>query len=160
MALACSICTHSSRGAINDLLAHGTSVRDVAGRFGISKSAVSRHAQHLPAELAAGVRLEREESAGETVSSLRELADVARSIMNETKQTATTRLKAIRELTRLCELISRVNGEIDSAPSVNVSISESPEAREFMLVVLATLTPYPDARAALLQKLSATGWKQ
>jgi hypothetical protein len=43
MAATCSICTHEARDDLNRALLGGASVRDVAGRSGVSKSAVDRH---------------------------------------------------------------------------------------------------------------------
>lgn len=43
----CSVCTHKEAAAINRALLNGTSYRDIAGRFGISRSAAARHKEHL-----------------------------------------------------------------------------------------------------------------
>jgi hypothetical protein len=49
----CTICIHPARGAIDDGLEAGQSLRDVASRYALSKSAVDRHRDnHLPAHLA------------------------------------------------------------------------------------------------------------
>lgn len=39
----CSICTHPEQAAIDLALAGGTSLRDTAGQFGVSRSSLSRH---------------------------------------------------------------------------------------------------------------------
>jgi hypothetical protein len=58
----CSVCTHPARIAIDDRLEAGQSLRDVAGQYLLSKSALDRHkAGHLPTRLAQeGADLERE----------------------------------------------------------------------------------------------------
>jgi hypothetical protein len=43
---ACSICSHSQREELEAELEAGGTVRDVAVRFGVSKSALQRHRQH------------------------------------------------------------------------------------------------------------------
>jgi hypothetical protein len=43
----CSICTHAEREKIDRALIDGESERGIAGRFGLSKSAVDRHKGHL-----------------------------------------------------------------------------------------------------------------
>jgi hypothetical protein len=49
----CTICTHPARAAIDDGLEAGQSLRDVAGQYSLSKSALDRHkVSHLPARLA------------------------------------------------------------------------------------------------------------
>jgi hypothetical protein len=158
MAMACSVCIHASRDQINDLLVRGTSVRDVAGRFGLSKTAVGRHAKdHLPAELAAAARLSQEDAASDTLDTLEDLFTRVEAILDEPKAKAEVKLKAIREATRLASLRAKVRGEIESAATVSVSVTESPEVRSLLLTILATLTPYPDARAALLRQIEKEG---
>jgi len=39
----CTICGHRLRESIEAALVRGTSLRDIAGRFGTSKSAIERH---------------------------------------------------------------------------------------------------------------------
>ena len=52
MARPCSICTHPERLEIDRLLLQGTSYRDIAGRFGLSKTAISRHKEsHIGTDL-------------------------------------------------------------------------------------------------------------
>ena len=57
MASRCSICQHDQKAEIDLLLASGTSIRDTAGQYHLSKSSVSRHKkEHLggiPAAVAA-----------------------------------------------------------------------------------------------------------
>ena len=49
MARACTVCAHAQRSGIEAALAGGHSQREVAGRFGISKTALVRHGEHLAA---------------------------------------------------------------------------------------------------------------
>ena len=52
MSRPCSICTHSERLEIDRLLLQGTSYRDIAGRFGLSKTAIFRHKEsHIGTDL-------------------------------------------------------------------------------------------------------------
>lgn len=46
MARACSICQHSERSQIEEAIANNESLRDIAPRFGVSKSALDRHREH------------------------------------------------------------------------------------------------------------------
>ena len=43
----CSVCQHPNADSIDAALADGTSQRSAAERFGVSRSAVNRHAAHL-----------------------------------------------------------------------------------------------------------------
>ena len=50
MSRSCSICTHQDRPAIEAAIGADASFRDIASRFGLSKSSVARHAaSHMPA---------------------------------------------------------------------------------------------------------------
>ena len=49
----CSICVHPEREAINKALVVNEPLRDIAGRYGTSKSSLERHKdEHLPVKLA------------------------------------------------------------------------------------------------------------
>lgn len=45
----CTLCTHAKRAAIEQQIVAGTSYRDVAAHFRISKSAIERHKDHIAA---------------------------------------------------------------------------------------------------------------
>jgi hypothetical protein len=69
----CTVCTHPDRPAIDMMLVNGKSLRDIAGRFGTSKSALERHAgEHLPATLA------KAHAANETAAALDVMAELRR----------------------------------------------------------------------------------
>ena len=54
----CSICLSNNRNEVEDALIRGDSVRAIAGRHGLSKSAVSRHRQNcLAPKVVAAARL-------------------------------------------------------------------------------------------------------
>jgi transposase-like protein len=47
MSRVCTVCTHPERKAIDAALLGGSSCRDVAGRYGCSKTSVNRHMEHI-----------------------------------------------------------------------------------------------------------------
>ena len=47
MSRRCSVCESVDRPAIDELLIAGRSIRDVARRFGVSKSTLHRHCSHI-----------------------------------------------------------------------------------------------------------------
>src|SRR5438045_4064386 len=47
----CSVCRHTEAKAIAMEVLSGASLRSVAGRYGVSKSALVRHTEHLPENL-------------------------------------------------------------------------------------------------------------
>jgi len=46
----CSVCSHANRKEIDLALVRGTSLRDIAGQFGVSRSAVDRHKKNCLAD--------------------------------------------------------------------------------------------------------------
>lgn len=47
----CSICNHQERSAIESALEAGQTLRSIAGRFGVSTAALSRHRGHMKESL-------------------------------------------------------------------------------------------------------------
>jgi hypothetical protein len=71
----CSICRSSDREGIERAIVAGEPLRDIAGRFRVSRSALGRHqADHLPAHLI------RAEQAQEVASATRVLAQLQRCL--------------------------------------------------------------------------------
>lgn len=60
-------------------------------------------------------------------------------------------MAAIRECRGNLELLGRVTKELESAPTVNLTLN--PEWLELRAVVVAALAPYPDARGSVLRAL-------
>lgn len=51
MSRPCTVCASSNRATIDDALVSGRSMRDIAGQFALSRSAVARHRAHVSASL-------------------------------------------------------------------------------------------------------------
>ena len=49
----CTICTHNQRAEIDRELIQGETLRDIAARFSLSMSALSRHRRHISSAIAA-----------------------------------------------------------------------------------------------------------
>jgi hypothetical protein len=69
MALTCSVCTSQRAPEINRDLLGSATVRDVAGRYGVSKSAVDRHRRHCLAPKMAAAIARREDIDEERLTS-------------------------------------------------------------------------------------------
>jgi hypothetical protein len=110
----CAVCRHKNRAAIEEAIVSGKSYRDIAGRFGPSKTSVGRHREHLP----------------ETLTKAHEVADVARAdgllekvvalhrkaegILEGAERDGLleTALRAIREARSCLELLARLEGAV------------------------------------------------
>ena len=116
MARRCSICQHETRDAIDSSLIHGEPLRSIAGRHGLSATALHRHHKaHLPKALARAQEAEeivRGESLLEEVEALMARTDIIceQSMANGDMRLA---LSAIREKRGCLELLGKVTGEID-----------------------------------------------
>jgi len=155
MARKCSVCTHHKRGEIDQAIIAGQSYRDIAGRFGLSKSAVERHAKaHLPATLVKAQEAEEVARADALLAQVQELRDRALKILDkaERSQDFKTALGAIREARGCVELLAKLAGELSEAPQLNVLLS--PQWVELRKTILLALEPYPEARARIAEVLT------
>jgi hypothetical protein len=107
----CSICISSNRSEVEDALLHGDSVRAVAGRHGLSKSAVSRHRQNcLAPKVAAAARLLA--SAEETRSDVVQAEEI---LNGEILPSYGDVLALTGLLSRLARSLDRLDGAADQA---------------------------------------------
>jgi hypothetical protein len=130
----CSVCNDIRRDEIDRALLAGESLRDIAGRIPIAKSALHRHNKlHLPATLVKAQECEQVARADGLLEQLIELTNEARSLKQkaEAKKDYRTALAAVRELCRIVELVARINGELkDSQINViNMKLDEQTATR-------------------------------
>jgi uncharacterized protein (DUF1810 family) len=155
MPRACTICTHPERDAINTALASQEPHRVVAQRFAASPDAVYRHkVDHLPVSLAKAHAAKEVALADDLLGQVKALRDKAISILGKAEAAGDLRtaLLGIREARACVELLLEVEGELHRQPVVNVLIA--PEWLELRTVILQSLAPFPDARAALARTLT------
>jgi hypothetical protein len=127
----CTICSHPERAAIDRALVDGTSLRDIAGQFGTTKSALDRHKNHLAPALTLAKQAER------VTESTSLLSRVERIMVRlETICEAATAEKdwlpaiaASRELRGCLELLGKLSGEIQSGTRVGIQIVDGRPAR-------------------------------
>jgi hypothetical protein len=155
----CTICTHAQRAAIEAALVAGNGHRDIAGRFGLSKTAVARHASdHVKQEIAQAQEARDEAQALDVVRQLKAINAAAVAILAAARRTGEheTALRAIDRIQRQLELQAKLLGELDDRPQVNVLLA--PEWLAVRSALLSALLPYPQARidvAAALVALEA-----
>lgn len=154
----CSICGHPQLHAINRALVAGGSFRDIAGQFGVSKSAVERHqAEHLPKVLTAAKAQEDVAHALDVVKQLKAINAVSMTILREARDAkeGDLALRAIDRIHRQIELQAKLLGDLDDRPQVNVLVT--PEWLALRGRILAALAPFPAARLALVEALDDAG---
>jgi hypothetical protein len=148
----CTVCGHERRPEIDSALIAGASVRDVAGRFALSKTAVQRHlATHLAAKTAEANRVIQRDILSE-VEQMIERLDRA---LDRAEDGGDDRLLvlAIHERRGMVELLAKLLGELDERPEVNLVLA--PEWVTFRVTLLKALLPYPEARQAAATALLA-----
>lgn len=152
----CSICNHAQRAVIDRALLSGTSFRDIAGQFQVSRSALDRHkAAHLPAKLAKAHEAKEVASADKLITELNGLKGKAVSLLMQAERAGDLRtaLSGVREARGCIETLLEVEGEIDRRGQVNVLIA-NPEWLQIRGAILDALQGHPAARDAVVLALA------
>ena len=113
----CSVCRHAQLNAITGDLVARVPLRTIESRYGVSRSALDRHVQHIPK----AVRLVADAAniAGPVLAQVRSLQSRTLRILRQAEQSKdlAIALHAIREGRRNCELIGKLTGELDPRAS-------------------------------------------
>jgi hypothetical protein len=123
MSTRCTVCNHPERYAIEHALVAGASNRDIAGRFRLSRSAVSRHtASHLPATEVRVVHARDAERAESLHDRLEELYRRAEGILDQAESAGrhNVALAGIKELRGILEFAAKLAGNVAERPDVIV----------------------------------------
>ena len=150
----CTVCEHEKVEEINRLLLEGVSLRDIAGRYSVSKTALHRHKKgHLPAKLVKAQEAREIAKADSLLDQVTELRDKALSILDKAEQAGDLRtaLQGVREAKGCLELLAKLQGELQERPTVNVLVN--PQWITLRTVILEALDPYPEARQAVVWAL-------
>ena len=156
MPMACSICTHPHRDVIDTDLASGVPNRRIAARYAVTEQALRRHkANHLPAALAKAAEATQVASADALLREVSRLHGRAVGIIDRAERTDDLRAAtgAIREALRCVELLARLSQQLDDTPAVNISVM--PAWDGIRTTVVEALAAYPEARAAVADRLLA-----
>jgi hypothetical protein len=117
----CVTCRHPERDAIDADLVSGNPLRDIAMRFGTSKSSLERHRDKcLPAHLSKAKENTEIQSASALVRDLGELTRKTSLILTRAlaQKDPEVALKAIARLERQLELKARLLGELEERGNV------------------------------------------
>ena len=121
----CTVCEHEKVEEINRLLLEGVSLRDLAGRYSVSKTALHRHKEsHLPAKLVKAREAREIAKADSLLDQVIELRDKALSILDKAEQAGDLRtaLQGVREAKGCLELLARLQRELQEQATVNVNM--------------------------------------
>ena len=153
MARKCSICGHEKVEEINRLLLEGVPLRDLAGRYSVSKTALHRHKEHIPANLTKAKDAQEVTKADSLLDQVIELRDKALSILAKAERAGDLRtaLQGVREAKGCLELLARLQGELQEQTTVNILVN--PQWLSLRTVILEALDRYPEARQAVARAL-------
>lgn len=158
MARACSVCTNKHRADIDKaLVANSLPLRDIAGQFGVRKSAVERHkANHLPAIMVKAQEAEDIAHADSLIEQIRDLQSKALGILAKAEKAEDHRsaCAAIREARGCLELLAKLQGELDERPQINI-LAVSSEWLTLRSAIMRALESHPEARSAVVEALNA-----
>ena len=146
----CTICVHDKHEEINQALVKGTTLRTIADHWSVTKTSLIRHkADHLPAALVKANGAAEAAHGDGLLAKLESIEGEARALLKDAKEAKDLRaaLMAVRELTRLVDLLAWIRGELQDSPTViNVQVLAP--------VILGALEAFPEARAAVACRLS------
>ncbi len=152
MARTCTICSHKDSEKINKELIEGTPYRDIAGRFGVSRSALERHKEnHLPGGLIKAKQIEEVTEASSIIERLINLTNETMDIYRAVKKAKDydLALKALARAEKQAELQAKLLGELQQEGQVNIFLKE--EWTTVEAVIYNTLEPYPEIKAKVLE---------
>ncbi len=150
----CSICEHPQAEEINTALLNGVSLRNIAERYSVSKTALHRHKEsHLPADLVKAQEAQEVAKADSLLDQVAELRDKALAILAKAEQAGDLRtaLQGIKEARGCLELLAKLQGELQERTTVNILIN--PQWLSLRTVILEALDGFPEARLAVAQAL-------
>ena len=156
----CTICNHPQRVEIDKALVAGTTYREIAQRFGVSRDALYRHRKngHIEEQIVKAAKKKEIQQAKEVQAAIlaqeaQEVAD-AQTILDEVsrlKDRALTILDraetegtreacmALREVRGIVELLAKISGELQDQSAVTVNIIENPQFNQFLTIIAEEL---------------------
>lgn len=149
----CLVCTHPEREKIDEYLIGGHSFRKISRRFEIDKSSLFRHKRnHLPVTLVRAEEAKEIARSGNLWEQIEELRLKAERIAKKAEEHGDFRaaLLAVRELTRIIELLAKLQGELREQ-SINVVLNT--QWIELRTTILSALKDHPEARLKLAEVL-------
>ncbi len=153
----CTVCGHKDVEEINKLLLSGTSFRDIAGQFDLSKTALARHKEsHIPNELLKSNDIQEIAKADALLVQLGEVREKTLSLLDKAEAAADTRVYGapvayLREVREQIKLLAELEGRLASQPQI--TIVSSPQWIELRTLIIGALEPYPEARKAVVHAI-------
>lgn len=154
----CTVCNHEQVESINSELMAGTTLDGLVEKYGVSRAALHRHKQnHLTGQIAKVQQAQLSEKTESVMTQVLEISKRANDIyeqsaMSDNPSLGLRALKELRETTSLC---AKLTGELREGLTVinQNMITTSPEWLSMRTSILRALTPYPEAKKAVIRAL-------
>jgi hypothetical protein len=168
----CGPCSHRNRDEIDLQLINGVSFRRIAAAFNLSLGSISRHKAHVKEMIRARTQEQREEHGGVLLSRVEELISETREILTSAKtdKNLTAATSAVNAITRLLELLGRLDGSLQSAnaggihlrmsKTINVNVHSYDNDVEFALLVKEATRSFDPATIEHLKQLAESAITQ
>jgi hypothetical protein len=150
----CTVCAHPERAEIDRRTVLRLPYRTIADQFGVSKTALIRHAkQHLPETLRLAEQARKAEEADRLLWDLRRLQARTLAALGEAEGAGDlpTALRAVKEARENLTLMMKARGDLDERPVLNVLVN--PQWISLRTEIVAALRPFPEAREAVAERL-------
>jgi len=135
---------------INKLLLSGTSLRDIAGQYDLSKTALARHKEsHIPELLLKSQEVKETLQADNLLDQIVYYESEARRFkgLAESQGDLELALKAVDRALKCLDLFAKARGIISDQPQVNILVL--PEWIALRTAIIQSLRPYPEALEAV-----------
>lgn len=153
----CTVCAHDQREDIDFAIVRGVERTAIAERYGIGRMAVVRHSDaHLSPALVRTAEVIAEADERTLVDRVKDLLGDAYDILGKGKETGDLRLamSAMENLRRTLKLLGDATGELDhQQPTTVINLQTDPEYVATRTLIMQALTPYPDAKEAVVRAL-------
>jgi hypothetical protein len=140
------------------MLATGSgTLRDIAGRFGLSRSALFRHSEeHIPASMAAAVTAATEAHGASLLDQVNALERRAFALLDEAEAAGDRRAAnaSIREVRGCLELRAKLEGQLRDRETATVNVLVAPDYLRLRGVILGALAEHPEAAQKVASALA------
>jgi hypothetical protein len=150
----CTVCVHEKRKAIDRAIVGGSSNRDVARRFAVSKDAVDRHAKaHISKAIEKAEAVREVAHGAGLLGDITAIRDKAAKLGEQAEEQGDLRtaLTSVRELVRCTELLFRLG--LEARSSAASDISRNPVYLELQADLLAATRPCALCSRAIVAKM-------
>ncbi len=121
----CTACKHPKRAEIDAALVAGaTSLRDIAGQFGLSRSALFRHRAHIPAALTKAKEAGEIAQANTLLARVNEVISKAENIAGKAlaANEFAAAVRGLGEVRQCLELLGELSGELQRGDDIKVAV--------------------------------------